>query len=238
MCVHLDAHWLAALKLGENCLYDQSCQYFDRYSVCALSDQGTAHECRCRAAFRPSITLESISQTSLCLPGQFFILPDRNHTREDLYWEFLFWFSIEPHGPWLKSDVPTVIGLGVGMSVFMALTCLVLRLFSRARFAQDQARGYGNAHLAPPTSTSTTINHTHTGLWATRTSLPRFDLLVLHHHVVVHTIREKRGVYTVYWFWLEYHLRWKTSAATQLPPTGIHHWFRHSCTHRYVISSL
>lgn len=77
---------------------------------------------------------------------------------------FFFDFSIEPHGPWLKSDVPTVIGLGVGMSVFMALTCLVLRLFSRARFAQDQARGYGNAHLAPPTSTSTTINHTHTGL--------------------------------------------------------------------------
>ncbi|XP_046655464.1 uncharacterized protein LOC124349024 isoform X1 [Daphnia pulicaria] len=124
------------LKLGEDCLYDQSCQYYDRNSVCALSDQGTAHECRCRAAFRPSITLESISQTSLCLP--------------------------EPHGPWLKSDVPTVIGLGVGMSIFMALTCLVLRLFSRARFAQDQARGYGNAHLAPPSSGSTTINHTHT----------------------------------------------------------------------------
>ncbi|XP_032793617.2 uncharacterized protein LOC116930320 isoform X1 [Daphnia magna] len=124
------------LKLGEDCLYDQSCQYFDRNSVCAMSDEGNTHECRCRAAFRPSITLESISRTSLCIP--------------------------EPHGPWLKSDVPTVIGLGVGMSVFMALTCLVLRLFSRARFAQEQARGYGNAHLAPPTSASTTMNHTHT----------------------------------------------------------------------------
>lgn len=70
-----------------------------------------------------------------------------------------------PHGPWLKSDVPTVIGLGVGMSVFMALTCLVLRLFSRARFAQDQARGYGNAHLAPPGTNST--HHTtnaHSGM--------------------------------------------------------------------------
>ncbi|KAI9560118.1 hypothetical protein GHT06_014128 [Daphnia sinensis] len=124
------------LKLGEDCLYDQSCQYFDRNSVCAMSDEGNANECRCRPAFRPSITLESISRTSLCIP--------------------------EPHGPWLKSDVPTVIGLGVGMSVFMALTCLVLRLFSRARFAQEQARGYGNAHLAPPTSASTTMNHTHT----------------------------------------------------------------------------
>jgi hypothetical protein len=69
------------LKLGEDCLYDQSCQYYDRNSVCALSDQGTAHECRCRAAFRPSITLESISQTSLCLPGQlaFADSPIINH---------------------------------------------------------------------------------------------------------------------------------------------------------------
>lgn len=63
---------------------------------------------------------------------------------------------IEPHGPWLKSDVPTVIGLGVGMSLFMALTCLVLKLFSRARFAQ--ARGYGNAHLPPP-ATATSASH-------------------------------------------------------------------------------
>ena len=188
-----------------------------------------------RHSVRPSL-LNPFRKPAFASQVSFFV-PDRNHTRIYIG-NFFFDFSIEPHGPWLKSDVPTVIGLGVGMSVFMALTCLVLRLFSRARFAQDQARGYGNAHLAPPTSTSTTINHTHTGLWATRTSLPRFDLLVLHHHVVVHTIREKRGVYTVYWFWLEYHLRWKTSAATQLPPTGIHHWFRHSCTHRYVISSL
>ncbi len=74
---------------------------------------------------------------------------------------FSFSLVLEPHGPWLKSDVPTVIGLGVGMSIFMALTCLVLKLFSRARFAQDQARGYGNAHLAPPTSAST--NNTHAG---------------------------------------------------------------------------
>ena len=121
-------------------------------------------------------------------PRSVFYLPPKPH--EDLYWNF-FWFSIEPHGPWLKSDVPTVIGLGVGMSVFMALTCLVLRLFSRARFAQDQARGYGNAHLAPPTSTSTTINHTHTGLWAT--SLPRFDLLLVSTTVLLYTIREKEG---------------------------------------------
>lgn len=69
--------------------------------------------------------------------------------------------GVEPHGPWLKSDVPTVIGLGVGMSIFMALTCLVLKLFSRARFAQEQARGYGNAHLAPPTHSAT--NNTHSG---------------------------------------------------------------------------
>ncbi len=70
-----------------------------------------------------------------------------------------------PHGPWLKSDVPTIIGLGVGMSIFMALTCLVLKLFSRARFAQEQrARGYGNAHLAPAGSLTThQSNNAHSG---------------------------------------------------------------------------
>jgi hypothetical protein len=59
----------------------------------------------------------------------------------------------EPEGPLLKSDVPTLIGVGVGLSIFTGLTCLVLKLFSRARFSQ--ARAYGNAHLPPPALTST-----------------------------------------------------------------------------------
>lgn len=122
------------LKLGDQCLYDQSCHYFDRNAVCGPVNEpgveaGTT-ECQCREEFQPSITLESITRTSICIPA--------------------------PHGPWLKSDVPTIIGLGVGMSIFMALTCLVLKLFSRARFAQEQrARGYGNAHLAPAGSLTT-----------------------------------------------------------------------------------
>lgn len=156
---------VTALKLGEHCVYDQSCQYFDRNSVCTSTAEGAANECRCRPAFHPSITLESISRTSICIPGE-----SRQSSLIDSLNVLVLIFSIcamatssgaEPHGPWLKSDVPTVIGLGVGMSIFMALTCLVLKLFSRARFAQDQARGYGNAHLAPPTGPS--ANSTHAG---------------------------------------------------------------------------
>lgn len=140
--------------------------------------------------FRPQFCLRNVGRrqhTRVSLPGG---IPAVHHARihfanqplhprlvTTIFFFFSFFVStktsskisefidvrLEPHGPWLKSDVPTVIGLGVGMSVFMALTCLVLRLFSRARFAQEQARGYGNAHLAPPTSASTTMNHTHTG---------------------------------------------------------------------------
>ena len=54
----------------------------------------------------------------------------------------------DPDEPLLTTDVPTIIGVGVGLSVFSALTCLVLKLFSRARFSP--ARAYGDANLAPP----------------------------------------------------------------------------------------
>lgn len=66
--------------------------------------------------------MESISKTSICIP--------------------------DPDEPLLTTDVPTIIGVGVGLSVFSALTCLVLKLFSRARFSP--ARAYGDANLAPP----------------------------------------------------------------------------------------
>ena len=66
--------------------------------------------------------------------------------------------EIEPDEPLLTTDVPTWIGVGVGLLVFAALTCMVFKLFSRARFSP--ARAYGNANLPPPlTPTGSISNH-------------------------------------------------------------------------------
>lgn len=117
------------LKLGEACLQDKSCKYFDKNTHCASVDEYTTR-CQCRANFYPSTTVESISRTSICIP--------------------------KPDGPLLTTDVPTLIGVGAGLSVFAALTCMVFKLFSRARFSP--ARGYGDANLPPP---STPTEHKH-----------------------------------------------------------------------------
>ena len=66
--------------------------------------------------------------------------------------------EIEPDEPLLTTDVPTWIGVGVGLLVFAALTCMVFKLFSRARFSP--ARAYGDANLPPPlTPTGSISNH-------------------------------------------------------------------------------
>lgn len=115
---------ITPLRLGDHCENDQSCKFFDKNTVCAAFDDNIS-QCACRLKYYPSITIESITRTSICIP--------------------------EPKGPILKSDVPTLIGVGVGLLIFTGLTCLVLKLFSRARFSR--VRGYGNANLPPPTPT-------------------------------------------------------------------------------------
>ena len=54
----------------------------------------------------------------------------------------------------LSSDLATLLGVGVGMTLFCGLTCLILRLFARARFG-PRHHHYANAHLAPPITLST-----------------------------------------------------------------------------------
>ena len=64
-------NWLIlfpALKLGEVCLQDKSCKHFDKNTYCAAVDEYTM-QCQCRANFYPSTTVESISRTSICIPG-------------------------------------------------------------------------------------------------------------------------------------------------------------------------
>lgn len=69
---------IAALKLGDACLYDQSCQYFDRNAVCARTEDGESHVCQCRPKYAPSVTLESVLADSICIPGT---LEKRNAVR-------------------------------------------------------------------------------------------------------------------------------------------------------------
>ncbi|CAG7723791.1 unnamed protein product [Allacma fusca] len=54
----------------------------------------------------------------------------------------------------LNSDLATLLGVGAGMTLFCGLTCLVLRIFARARFG-PRHHHYANAHLAPPITLST-----------------------------------------------------------------------------------
>jgi len=58
----------------------------------------------------------------------------------------------------ISGDFATFVGVGAGMGLFCLLTCLVLRIFARARFGPGEHRGhYGNAHLAPPITLSSDL---------------------------------------------------------------------------------
>lgn len=52
----------------------------------------------------------------------------------------------------LKADVPTLLGLGLALSMLSALICLVLKIFARARFARP--RRYADARINPPLTVS------------------------------------------------------------------------------------
>ncbi len=58
----------AALRLGDHCENDQSCKFFDKNTVCAAFDDNIS-QCACRLKYYPSITIESITRTSICIPG-------------------------------------------------------------------------------------------------------------------------------------------------------------------------
>ena len=57
-----------ALKLGERCTDDQSCMFYDRNALCANLDDYTT-QCQCRNGFHPSITMELLSRSSICIAG-------------------------------------------------------------------------------------------------------------------------------------------------------------------------
>ncbi|XP_047489978.1 uncharacterized protein LOC125039769 isoform X1 [Penaeus chinensis] len=110
--------------LGKPCIHEDQCQYHDVHTICIEYDLNYT-ECKCRDKYEVKV-IEGLPISDLCFP------------------------SLEA----LKADVPTLLGLGLGMSVLSALICLVLKIFARARFVRP--RRYADARINPPLTVSET----------------------------------------------------------------------------------
>ncbi|XP_042883716.1 uncharacterized protein LOC122260480 isoform X10 [Penaeus japonicus] len=110
--------------LGKPCIHEDQCQYHDVHTICIEYDVNYT-ECKCRDKYEVKV-IEGLPISNLCFP------------------------SLEA----LKADVPTLLGLGLGMSVLSALICLVLKIFARARFVRP--RRYADARINPPLTVSET----------------------------------------------------------------------------------
>ncbi|XP_069990353.1 uncharacterized protein [Penaeus vannamei] len=108
--------------LGKPCIHEDQCQYHDVHTICIEYDVNYT-ECKCRDKYEVKV-IEGLPISNLCFP------------------------SLEA----LKADVPTLLGLGLGMSVLSALICLVLKIFARARFVRP--RRYADARINPPLTVS------------------------------------------------------------------------------------
>nr|XP_053647446.1 uncharacterized protein LOC128698978 isoform X2 [Cherax quadricarinatus] len=99
-----------------------------------------------RYIYRPD-SLDTLRLLFLqCLPGAAWISVSQGR--------HLFLAKVLSDLDSLKPDVPTLLGLGLGMSVLSALICLVLKIFARARFVRP--RRYADAHINPPLTVSET----------------------------------------------------------------------------------
>ncbi|XP_042229801.1 uncharacterized protein LOC121871491 isoform X4 [Homarus americanus] len=114
------------VQLGKPCVHHDQCQFHDVHAICREYAINYT-ECQCREKYEiKALQGQGFSQPNLCFP--------------DL--------------DSLKADVPTLLGLGLGMSVLSALICLVLKIFARARFVRP--RRYADAHINPPLTVSET----------------------------------------------------------------------------------
>lgn len=122
---------LAPLHLGELCSHTESCAFYDPNALC---NKVTPYyfRCACKEEYQQA---SSGNGHDKCVP-----------VKKELI---------------VQTDVPTVLGVGVGMVLFTGLTCMVLRLFSNARFGQPRGH-YADANLPPPiTLTSTPSSAPH-----------------------------------------------------------------------------
>ncbi|XP_068203132.1 uncharacterized protein [Palaemon carinicauda] len=119
---------LQPVLLGKPCLHLKQCQFLDRHSYCQKYTINYT-ECKCREEYEIK-TLEGLAIPTLCLP--------------------ILQLGLDLQT--LKADVPTLLGLGLGMSMLSALICFVLKIFARARFARP--RRYADARINPPLTVS------------------------------------------------------------------------------------
>ncbi|KAK7081709.1 hypothetical protein SK128_017610 [Halocaridina rubra] len=115
---------LKPVLVGKPCIHQKQCQFHDIHTICQAYSLNYT-ECTCRDKYTIK-NLEGLAIPSLCLP------------------------NLQS----LKADVPTLLGLGLGMSVLSALICFVLKMFARARFARP--RRYADARINPPLTVSET----------------------------------------------------------------------------------
>ncbi|XP_065360347.1 uncharacterized protein LOC135954197 isoform X1 [Calliphora vicina] len=104
-------------KLGEQCFYDETCQYNDENSLCVQVRHNAM--CQCADGFH------SVSYTKPT--RRVFCTQDIDE---------------------LNSDLPTLLGVCVGIGVLAGLICMVLHLFSKTKYPRH--RNFGDANLPPP----------------------------------------------------------------------------------------
>ncbi|XP_045613027.1 uncharacterized protein [Procambarus clarkii] len=123
--VEIDHQYCAKpVLLGNPCIHHDQCMYHEIHAVCQEYSINFT-ECQCRNNYEVRV-IQGLAIPKICVP--------------DL--------------DSLKPDVPTLLGLGLGMSVLSALICLVLKIFARARFVRP--RRYADAHINPPLTVSET----------------------------------------------------------------------------------
>ncbi|XP_046807455.1 uncharacterized protein LOC111677099 isoform X2 [Lucilia cuprina] len=104
-------------KLGEQCFYDETCQYNDENSLCVQVRHNAM--CQCAGGFH------SVSYTKPT--RRVFCTQDIDE---------------------LNSDLPTLLGVCIGIGVLAGLICMVLHLFSKTKYPRH--RNFGDANLPPP----------------------------------------------------------------------------------------
>uniref|UniRef100_A0A1A9UFU9 EB domain-containing protein n=1 Tax=Glossina austeni TaxID=7395 RepID=A0A1A9UFU9_GLOAU len=104
-------------KLGEQCFYDETCQYNDENSLCVQVRHNAL--CQCASGFH------SVSYTKPT--RRVFCTQDLDE---------------------LNSDLPTLLGVCLGIGVLAGLICMVLHLFSKTKYPRH--RNFGDANLPPP----------------------------------------------------------------------------------------
>ncbi|CAL1264775.1 unnamed protein product [Larinioides sclopetarius] len=139
-----------ASHLGERCEYDEACAFNDDHTACVSG------KCDCADGFRAA---QHLKGQSLCLPGKS-PLGLNGSTVTFLENNYLM----------------TTVSAVAGLVIFTALLCLVLRLFSKARFSRPADR-MASAGSPPTMMSAFTGSHVLDSRRASRSSMSSTDYM-------------------------------------------------------------